>query len=86
MYVSAYSSRSMLQAKSGDGQKPFAFTFADAIQKFGKDLEQEMLGEAYKRAGRAFAGQLEQHFVVLREEQKSISNQPPWGAFPNLRK
>ena len=85
MYVSAYTSRPVLHAKRGDGQKPFAFTFADAIQKFGKEI-QELLGEAYKRAGRAFAGQLEQHFVVLREEQKSFLDQPARGAFPNLRK
>ena len=86
MYVSAYASRPVLHEKRGDGQKPFAFTFADAIQKFGKDLQQEMLGDAYKRAGRAFAGQLEQHFVVLRDEKKSTLDQPAAGALPNSRK
>jgi hypothetical protein len=86
MYVSAYTSRPVLHEKRGEGQKPFAFTFADAIQKFGCELQQEMLGEAYKRAGRAFAGQLEQHFVVLKDEKKSTIDQPAGGAPPNSRK
>ena len=86
MYVSAYTSRPVLHEKRGDGQKPFAFTFVDAVQKFGHDLQQEMLGDAYKRAGRAFAGQLEQHFVVLKDETKSTLDQPAGGALPNLRK
>jgi hypothetical protein len=66
MYVSVYSSRPVLHVREGDS-KPYALTFADAVKSFGSRVEQEGLGEAYKRAGRAFTGQLEQHFVVLRE-------------------
>ena len=72
MYVAAYSSRPVLHIKSGEGQRPFALTFSDAIARFGMDVTQDGLGEAYKRAGRAFTGQLEQHFVVLREKSESL--------------
>ena len=51
-------------------------TFADAIERFGKKINQEGLGEAYRRAERAFAGQLEQHFVVLRNNHQGFSNLP----------
>jgi hypothetical protein len=44
-----------------------AFTFIDAIIRYGAVLVQADLDEAYRRAGSAFRGQLEQHFVVLHE-------------------
>ena len=66
MYVSVYSSRPVLHVREGDSRS-YALTFADAVKRFGSRVEQEGLAEAYKRAGRAFTGQLEQHFVVLRE-------------------
>jgi hypothetical protein len=46
---------------------PTALTFADAVATFGKMVKDEFLGEAYRRAGNSFKGQLEQHFVVLKE-------------------
>jgi hypothetical protein len=69
MYVSAYMSRPVLHIrKLGDqaDQRPFVMTFADAIGKFGAQFAQSRLGEAYKRAGRAFVGQIEQNLVVLK--------------------
>ena len=85
MYVSSYSTRPMLHIKSDSEQKPFALTFADAMTKFGSELDQERLGEAYKRAGRAFTGQLEQQFVVLKEQAIS-ANLTALGDLRNSRK
>jgi hypothetical protein len=31
-------------------------------------MKEEHLQEAYKKAGAAFSGQIQQHFVVLRDE------------------
>ena len=77
MFVSAYNSRPVLHIKKeGDGeeQRPFVMTFADAIERFGQKIEQEGLTEAYKRVGKAFQGQLEQHFVVLKDDQRHMPN------------
>jgi hypothetical protein len=41
----------------------------DAIMRLGSRIKQESLGDAYKQAGRAFVGQLEQHIVVFKEER-----------------
>lgn len=69
-YVAAYSSRPILhvrsQGKSGEVTNR-AYTFIDSIIKFGKVLLRSDLDDAYRQAGTAFRGQLEQHFVVLRE-------------------
>ncbi len=69
-YVAAYSSRPILhvrsQGKAGEVINR-AYTFIDSIIKFRKLLMRSDLDEAYRRAGTAFRGQLEQHFVVLRE-------------------
>ena len=43
------------------------FTFADAISRYRANLLEADLGEAYKRAGNAFKGQLQQTFVVLHD-------------------
>jgi hypothetical protein len=44
-----------------------SYTFTDSIIRYGHMLLKQDLEEAYKRAGTAFKGQMEQHFVVLRE-------------------
>ena len=70
-HVAAYSSRPILHVKAqgaGKDQTTRAFTFIDAIIKYGGILTKADLDEAYKRAGSAFRGQMEQHFVVLREQ------------------
>ena len=70
MYVSAFSSRPLLHVKPKEaGSRQMAFTFADAVSRYGKRLRQSDLGEAYRRAGRSFNGQLQQNFVVLYDSQ-----------------
>ena len=86
MYVSAYTSRPVLHIKKGADQRPFAMTFADAIKKFGSEVSQDGLGEAYKRAGRAFHGQLEQHFVVLKDNQGQTPEHAALRPLTNSRK
>ena len=70
MFISAYSSRPVLHVKE-TGQsgvvRSFALTYADAISKYGDELEEKHLGDAYRKIGVAFRGQLEQHFVVLKD-------------------
>ena len=68
-YVNAYASRPVLTLKKKDASlRPLVLTFADAIVRFGKGLADENLQEAYRRAGNSFGGQLQQHFVVLKDE------------------
>ena len=66
MYVYAYSSRPVLHIRQNKGHW-IALTFSDAISRFGLKLNDDGLGEAYRRAGSAFKGQLQKHFVVLRD-------------------
>jgi len=47
------------------------FTFVDAVVKFGHLLRQVELGDAYRRAGTTFKGQLEQQFIILKESRES---------------
>ena len=42
-------------------------TFVDAVSRYGRDMVEGDLVEAYRRAGRSFQGQLQQNFVVLRD-------------------
>jgi hypothetical protein len=69
-YVAAYSFRPILHVrstgKSGEVTNR-AYTFIDSIIKYGKILLRCDLDEAYRQAGTAFRGQLEQHYVVLHE-------------------
>ena len=58
----------MLVFKKNGNQAEFALTFADAIARFGFDLEEANLAQAYCRSGRVFTGQLEQTFVILTEK------------------
>ena len=78
-YVAAYSSRPILHVRSQTGRGTEvinrAFTFIDSIIRFGSVLVRSDLDDAYRRAGTAFKGQLEQHFVVLKE----------WGATGGVR-
>lgn len=69
-HVASYSSRPILHVKTtkpGGDSISRAYTFVDSIVKFGSILVQQDLDEAYKKAGSAFRGQMEQHFVVLRD-------------------
>jgi hypothetical protein len=53
-----------------------AFTFGDALEKYGIQLRQGDVGEAYRRAGVAFKGQMQQKFVVLHDSRPPIV--APW--------
>ena len=65
-------------SKKGDEaqERPFVMTFADTIERYGSRMEKSGLVEAYKRVGRAFHGQLEQHFVVLKDDQRTLHEHP----------
>ena len=70
-YVNAYVSRPTLTLKKKDSTlKPLVLTFSDALLRFGKEMREEHLQEAYKRAGTAFRGQMQQNFVVLKEDRE----------------
>jgi hypothetical protein len=68
-YALPFVARPTLQIRSTDATSTEVktFTFTDAIAKYGHLLKQFDLGEAYRRAGSFFRGQLEQQFVVLKE-------------------
>jgi hypothetical protein len=68
MYVSAFASRPMLHVRPKEvGKRSMALTFSDALGRYGSGMNEAELGEAYRRAGVAFRGQLQQNFVVLHE-------------------
>jgi len=72
-YVAGIMSRPMMHIrKAGPPTKdrPLkSYNFIKSVSRFGKRLDEFDLGCAYSRAGTAFAGQLSQNFVVLKEEQ-----------------
>ena len=66
--VSAFISRPVIHVRSKDGGSRLGvFNFSDSLVRFGANLTPTDLEEAYKRAGSAFKGQLQQNFVVLTE-------------------
>jgi hypothetical protein len=64
-------SRPVMHVRSTDTSEvwttPKTYSFIEAVTRFGHLVRQVELGEAYRRAGNSFKGQLEQHFIVLRE-------------------
>ena len=69
-HVAAFSSRPVLKVKEKDSDKaPMTFTFIDSVVRYGREMVVEELEDAYRRAGRAFHGQLQQNFVVLRDRE-----------------
>jgi hypothetical protein len=57
-----------VRSRNDKNAKPAkTYTFIDAVKQFGSRLKTEDLLEAYAKAGKAFSGQLEQNFVVLKE-------------------
>jgi hypothetical protein len=54
--------------KSTD-KNPMLFTFIDAVARYGREMVEGDLEEAYRRAGKAFQGQLQQNFGVLRDRE-----------------
>ena len=68
MSVSAFVSRPMLHVRSKEGgQRLGTYNFSDALARYGANLTEKELSVAYRRAGSAFKGQLQQNFVVLSE-------------------
>jgi hypothetical protein len=67
--MSAFVSRPVIHSRSGDGLTRLGtFNFSDSLERFGANLVMAELEEAYKRAGAAFKGQLQQNFVFLRDQ------------------
>lgn len=69
LYVIGYASRPVLHVKpKNQDQRSMWLAFSDALVRYGSGLLELDLGEAYRKAGIAFKGQLEQNFVVLHEK------------------
>jgi hypothetical protein len=69
-YVVSFISRPVIhfKLKNDTTLKPLkSYTFIDAVKQFGSKLNKTDLLGAYAKAGKAFTGQLEQNFVVLKE-------------------
>jgi hypothetical protein len=79
MYLVAYNSHPVMITKVEGGEKTFTLTFADAVAKYGRRLDQDNLADAYKRAGRSFRGLLQQNFVVLKDETETATTPPQEG-------
>ena len=68
MFVMGYASRPVLHIKPKSGSHGMLWlSFSDALLKYGSGLREVDLGDAYRKAGVAFRGQLQQNFVVLHE-------------------
>jgi hypothetical protein len=68
LYLIGYVSRSVFHVRAKNQNKKLMWlSFSDALIKYGSGLKENDLGEAYKKAGIAFKGQLEQNFVVLHD-------------------
>jgi hypothetical protein len=79
-HAAAHSSRPILHVKAqgaGKDQVTRAYTFIDAVIKYSGILTRVDLNEVYRRAGSAFRGQMEQHFVVLREQSNHSARPDP---------
>ena len=68
MFVKQFVARPVIVFRKNRNKAEYALTFADAIVRYGSDLEIANLAQAYSRSGRAFHGQLEQTFVILNEK------------------
>jgi hypothetical protein len=77
MFVIAFVSRPVLQVRPKDQNgRTMGYTFSDAVVRYGEGLQEADLGNAYRRAGGAFKGQLQQNFVVLHDMH--IGGAPKW--------
>ena len=72
MFVKQFVARPIIVFRKNEGQGDFALTFTDAIARFGTELEEANLAQAYWRVGRAFNDQLEQTFIILNEKGREI--------------
>ncbi len=70
-YVVPFISKPIIHVRptgTGYGEGSKSYNFVEAVEKFGHLVKQVDLGDAYRRAGNSFKGQLEQHFIILREK------------------
>jgi hypothetical protein len=65
VWVNQGSSKPTLQIKQGG--KVRSYTFAKAMQEFGKKIPQKSIDDATKIAKKFFSGQLEKTFIVLSD-------------------
>jgi hypothetical protein len=75
-YVASFISRPVMhmRLRSDKNARPSkTFTFIDAVKQYGSKLKPEDLQESYAKAGKAFQGQLEQNFVVLKESDSEAA-------------
>jgi hypothetical protein len=75
-YVASFISRPVIHIKprTSRNERPTkSYTFIDAVKQFGSQLKPEDLLDSYAKAGRAFTGQLEQNFVVLKESDSEAA-------------
>jgi hypothetical protein len=76
MNVSAYCSRPVLHIQDATGnQRPSVLMFEDAVTRYGGSVKDGFLGEAFRRGGNCSKGQMEQQFVVLKEEESECQYQ-----------
>ncbi len=69
MFVMGYVSRPVIHVKPRSAnQRSMWLCFSDALVRYGSGLKEADLGEAYRKAGVSFRGQLEQNFVVLHDK------------------
>jgi uncharacterized membrane protein YgcG len=69
-YVVGFIPRPVMHIKKQGDQAPYkTYSFVDAVKYHGGAVEQEDLGGAYARAGRAYDGQLQQNFILLRDSE-----------------
>ena len=72
MYVSAFNSRPVIHVKDLPDGPTRAMTLSDVIDRYGNDIKQSSLINAYKRVGNLFAGQLAHNFVVLWDVRDAV--------------
>ena len=71
-HVAIFSSRPVLRVREkGSDRNPMSFTFIDSVVRYGRGMTEGDLEDAYRRAGKAFHGQLQQNFVVLRDRESN---------------
>jgi hypothetical protein len=75
-YVVSFISRPIMHIKhknDASNRPSKSFTFIDAVKLYGSRLRSSDLLGAYAKAGKAFTGQLEQNFVVLKESDSEAA-------------
>jgi hypothetical protein len=71
-YVVGFIARPVLHVKKRSNNTQRSYTFVDSVSFYGHLLRPVDLGIAYKRAGKAFDGQLQQNFIVLNEDDREV--------------